>query len=283
MNGMYRPAVLMAVWAGMLFLPSATVWAAPMRIVSLNVCADQLVTMLVPERRIVALSFLSRDPDFSFIADRVERIPITHGSAEEILPLDPDLVIAGVYTTRETVRLLQAHGIPVLELDLPQDFDGIRRQVRELARELDAVAMGEALIADMDERLAAVAVTTGNDRPRALVYQANSFTAGDGTLADAVIEAAGFDNFATRAGLVGYGYLPLEIVVAGHPDLLIAGYGQSGGQSLSEALLRHPALRLGAGRRLAIPSALWACAGPFTVGAVEVLAEARRRPAEGRR
>jgi len=119
------------------------------------------------------------------------------------------------------------------------------------------------------------APTTVGDRS-ALAYQANGFTAGAGTLTDAVLTAAGYRNQAAEAGLVGYGFLPLEHLVADAPDILIAPAAMPGRPSLAEMLLVHPALTALEGHtdRLDVPSALMACGGPFTAEAVRLLSNA---------
>jgi iron complex transport system substrate-binding protein len=66
----------------------------PQRVVSINLCVDELVLRLADRRNIASISWLARDPDNSNVADMAREVPIIHGLAEEIFPLDPDLVIA---------------------------------------------------------------------------------------------------------------------------------------------------------------------------------------------
>ncbi|QJE72173.1 ABC transporter substrate-binding protein [Aerophototrophica crusticola] len=115
------------------------VLAKPQRVVSLNLCTDQVAVLLLPRERIAALSFLALDRELSAVADSAAGLPTVQGMAEEILPLQPDLVLAGSFTTRPTVALLRARGIKVLELGLADDFDAIRAQLRQVA---DALGSG---------------------------------------------------------------------------------------------------------------------------------------------
>src|SRR5438876_1155936 len=103
---------------------------APRRIVSLNLCADQLVMALARPEHIASITWLSRsegDPDLLALA---RRLPANHGSAEEVLAARPDLVIAGRYTTSTTRALLRRAHIPLLETDPVQDCAGIRAVTR---------------------------------------------------------------------------------------------------------------------------------------------------------
>ena len=105
-----------------LVLTGGAATAKPMRIVSLNLCTDQVLVDLVEVRRIAALSFLARDANLSAISARARTIHQVRGAAEEVLSLDPDLVLAGTYTTPATVDLLRRLGrnvtvLPIAEID----------------------------------------------------------------------------------------------------------------------------------------------------------------------
>lgn len=254
--------------------------AGPARVVSLNLCTDQLVLALLPRDRIAALSFLAADPGLSALSGQVGSIPLVQGMAEEVLPLKPDLVLVGTYTTRPTVALLRARGVKVMEVGLVSDFDGIRAQIRNVAAALDVADRGEELIARMDATLAAAGPAVGDTRrPRVLSLAPGAFTAGSGTLSDAVMRAAGLMNYAADKGLSGYGYLPVETVAADPPDLLIANADEKGHPSLNGQMLSHPALSraVPAAARPTVPGKLWTCGGPFTADAVALLAAARQR------
>ncbi|HYD98921.1 MAG TPA: ABC transporter substrate-binding protein [Alphaproteobacteria bacterium] len=246
--------------------------AGPQRVVSLNLCADQFAVLLLEPERIAALSFLSRDPSLSYVAEAAEGFEVTSDEAEDVLRRRPDLVLAGPFAKPQTLRLLRARGIAVHAVGMPQDFDAIAAEIAGVAAALGEEARGAGLIAEMRRTLDA-ARPRDDRRPVALTYQAGGFTAGGGTLSDAVLRAAGWRNFAAESGLSGYGYLGLETVLSGRPDLLIADAGPEGAPSLAEALLAHPALR--GLERMRLPGPLVACGGPFTAQAVALLAAAR--------
>ncbi|MGP1395093.1 MAG: ABC transporter substrate-binding protein [Inquilinaceae bacterium] len=254
------------------------------RVVSLNLCTDQLLVLLADRSAVASVSFVAADPSLSYVADRTAGLALNHGNTEEILPLDPDLVLAGTFTARPAVALLKARGLTIVDVGLAESFDAIRAQTRSVARALGVPERGEALLTAMDARLAATADTAAGPRPSAVLYQANGFTAGAGTLPDAVLNAAGFRNVAADAGLTGYGFLSLERLIAADPDVLVMEDAGAEAPSLAHALLRHPALRdLGAARRpAAIPAGTLACGGPFTAEAVTALADLRQRLETGR-
>lgn len=234
--------------------------AAVSRVVSLNLCTDQLLVLLAPDR-IAALSPLSRDPALSFVAPQAAHLPVVRPSAEAVLRLHPDLVLATNYGAQATVALLTAEGLRVVRLGLPQTFPGIRAQTRRVAALLGVPARGERLVAAMDATLAAVPHRLGH--PTAIALEPRFFTAGPGTLMDAVLRAAGLTN-------VAHGQpLSPEALLRHPPDLLVTQQAPDF-PSLATAALDLPVLRRIP--RRSIPPALTLCAGPFTAQAVALLA-----------
>jgi iron complex transport system substrate-binding protein len=240
--------------------------AKPERVVSLNLCADQFVVALAERGRIAALSPLAADPAFSAVAAEVGGISRVRPIAEEVLPLDADLAIAGPWGGARVAAMLEARGVAVLRLGLAEDFDAILVQLRAVAAALGETARGEALAAAIARDLAAILPRA--EAPRALVWQARGFVPGRGTLPDAVLRAAGLVNAAPFAG---YGFVPLEHLLADPPDLLVTAPA-AGSSSLAEALLEHPALARAAIPRARIDPAWLACGGPQTVRAAAALA-----------
>jgi iron complex transport system substrate-binding protein len=254
-----RILLLSVLCVSALNLPCFAAHAAD-RVVSLNLCTDQMLVLLAP-RKILALSPLARDPALSFVAQEAAHLPIVRASAEAVLALHPNLVLAATFGAQTTLALLEQEGTPVLRVDLPKDFDGIRKQTRLLATVLGAQALGEALLAAMDASLDDL--PRPSRRIRALVWEPRGFTAGPGSLMDAVLRSAGLIN-ASDGRRVG-----LEALLREPPDLLVVPAAPDF-PSLASAQLDHPALA-GVHRR-AIPPALTLCAGPFTAEAAVLLA-----------
>lgn len=257
-------------------LAPATAGAEP-RFASLNVCADQLLLMLADRKEIASLSYHGANPNFSFYWERARGLPVNRGQAEELLAAQPSLVLGGTFSNPATQHLLEKLGTRVLPLDVPSDFAGIRAQTLAVAEALGHPERGRALVAELDRRLAALRADEPERRPLAAVYQENGITAGNGTLVDAVIDAAGYENLAARLGLTSYAALPIESLVLHRPDLLITSLETSDAPSLARHTLDHPALRELAARavQVTIPAPLWVCPGPHTVEAAERLARLR--------
>ncbi|MBI1340867.1 ABC transporter substrate-binding protein [bacterium] len=253
----------------------------PARIVSLNVCTDQLLLKLADPDRIAAVSHLSLSPPDAppDIRALASRHLIVRGLAEEVIPLKPDLVVAGVYGARPTVDLLKRLGYRVVEFAPESNFDDVRATIRSFGAAIGESERAAAMIADMDRRLAAIA-PKADDHGRERVYariSANNWVAGNDTLAAAISAAAGYQTLGGRMGFSGYRNVSLEALVTIRPDLMSLSSPWSDPPSMATEMLRHPALRAVAGRSriIDIPDNLWTCGGPYAVEAAERLAAAQ--------
>ncbi len=266
--------------AGLMFMVCGAARAAPaQRIVSLNLCVDQILVDLVASERIAAVTHLAADPLVSAAPERFRGIAVTHGSAEDVLARDPDLVIAGAYTTPATVDLLRRLGRRVLVVPLPETVDGVRAVIRTIAAAADAGAAGDALVARMDVQIAGVRARVALDeaRPAAVVYQINNYVAGKGTLLDEAMEIAGLHNAGRAMTTLANGQTGLEQIVAAPPDVLVLATKPDAYATVVGDNLRHPALaRVMADRQsLVLPWPLWLCGTQHIATAIEALAAAR--------
>ena len=114
---------------------------AATHVVSLNLCTDQMLVLLAPEK-VAALSPLARDPALSFVARQAAHLPVVRASAEAVLRLHPDLILAAPFGAQTTLALLEQEGVPVSRIDLPRDFDGIRQQTRTAGKCSRRIATG---------------------------------------------------------------------------------------------------------------------------------------------
>jgi iron complex transport system substrate-binding protein len=265
--------VIVAALSAAGLVPAVDAVSKPQRIVSMNLCTDELVLRLADRRNIASITWLSRDPNSSNVADLAQGVPINHGVAEEIIPLKPDLVLAGIYTTRAPVALLKRAGMRIVDADVPRSFEDVRRQYRDIAALLGEEERGEHIIAEMDSNLARLASERPSVPPTAILLNPNGFTVGRGSVIDEVITRAGLENAAVRLGIGEYGQVPLEIITMNPVDVLIVSSYRDGPPAMATDLLRHPVFsRLSDRTRVVvIPDRLWNCSGPALVEAVERL------------
>ena len=263
-------AALLVAIAIMLVPAALSAAGTPKRIVSLNLCTDELVLRLADRSNIASITWLSKDAISANVVDLAADLPVNHGLAEEIIPLDPDLIVAGTFTARTAVAMLKATRFPVTEFGVAHDIADVRLGIRKMAALVGEPARGEALVASFDRRLAEIGTPAPGRRPTALVFNANGFTVGAGTLVDDIMTRAGLDNVAAHMKLGNYSQLPLEIAVRSEVDVLIISARRDGPPSLATALLDHPVLsKLGPKTHIVVlPTNLWSCGGPEVAEAI---------------
>jgi iron complex transport system substrate-binding protein len=254
----------------------AALAAEPSRVVSMNLCTDQLAMLLAAEGQLLSVSHIALDPNVSAMSDAARTYRINSGRAEEIYLMQPDLVLAGSHTSPAALDMLRGLGIRVEVFDAAVSLDGVRDAVERMGDVLHREDAAADMLAAFDARRAALAAE-GGARPRAMLYYANGFTSGAGSLAHEILELAGFRNAAVEAGYDWGMKMPLEVLAVSDPDVVITSVPYPGG-SRAEDVMRHPALRALTGRRAAaaLSDHDWVCGTPFVLRAAERLAALRR-------
>ncbi len=249
----------------------------PQRVVSMNLCFDQLAMLVAQDGQLVSISKLTQDPRGSAMAHQAQDYDTNSGLAEEIYLLQPDLVIAGRFSTSATTAMLQRLGIPVVVFEHASSLDDVRARLFQMGEVLGQQDRAARIVAQFDARLAALQAEV-TKRPRAALYYANGYTNGDRTLAGQILLTAGFANVASEAGLPDGGVLPLEVLAMTQPDAVITGRPHPGA-SRSEEILSHPVVEelRNRTRQGAFSDRDWVCGTPFVLDAIEKTAELRRQ------
>ncbi|WP_018633385.1 ABC transporter substrate-binding protein [Neomegalonema perideroedes] len=252
---------------------------APRRVVSINLCTDQLAMLLAAPGQLISVSMLARDPRSSVMAEEAQALPINHGLAEQVFLLNPDLVLAGTFTSAATVGMLERLGLRVERLAPAYDLEEIAALIRRMGGLLGREAQAEAMAAEFEADLAVLrAGAAESTRPRAALYEANGYAPGEKSLAADLLRTAGFASVAAEFGLDYGGFVPLELLVLAEPDVVIAGRPRAEGAARGEEILVHPALEALRARRgvEVLPDRDWICGLPATLRAAGRLEAARR-------
>ncbi|WP_284125849.1 ABC transporter substrate-binding protein [Parerythrobacter aestuarii] len=236
-------------------------------IVSLNPCADAILAEVTAPGQLKAISHYSHDPASTSMDLAVARhFPVTGGTVEEVLALDPDIVVGSSFMDPATSAAFQRLGIRVETLGIASTVADNEAQVRQLATLAGQPEHGEALVARIDAALAATAFP-GEPTPTVL-WQPGGIVPGEGALVNELMAHTGFASHSAARGLRQADYLSLERMLADPPELLLVAGG--------ERAQHHPALaRLSDMRTERFDANLLYCGGPTIIRAVERLKEIR--------
>lgn len=250
----------------------------PQRIVSLNLCTDQLLMMLAEPQRIAALSYLAQDEGSSVMYEEARKFRVTHAQAEEIFVLEPDLVLVGTFNAASTVAILKRLGKRVEQFSPAQSFADIRKNLQRLGDLIGEREKADALIREFDLELERVRREQLTRKPRAAFYYSNNYTAGDATLANEILQASGMRNIGAELGLSQTTKLPLELLVMANPELIIKDR-DFGPPARAQEVFEHPALAYLQGRsnQTQVADKFMICGAPFTINAVKRLVAARKQ------
>lgn len=246
------------------------------RVVSLSLCLDELVLELVERGQIAAVSALAADPRYSRHWQAAQQLPRHQGLAEQIVALQPDLILAAEYEYGKASQMLQQLGYTVHRYASPTTLADVPTLVRAVARQLGAEARAEKLLqqfaADLQQ-----AKRQNADKPAllALSLAPNGYTPGRRNIKNEVLQLAGYRTVADALDLPMDSELSLEQLVALAPARIFLEEQTGNQDALAHLLLQHPAMRANTASQLVpIRSADWLCPGLGLGAAARSLAEA---------
>ena len=237
-------------------------------IVSLNPCTDAVLAEVAAPGQLLAISHYSKDPASSSMepAD-VARFPATGGTVEEVLALDPDVVVASAFLAPATRAAFEDLGVKVETFGGMATVEESIAQVRQLATLTGNQTAGEALVSRIEFAIGAAA--SSGVPIEAALWQPGGIVPGEASLVSDLLRRTGFASYGAARGMAQADYLSLEQVVADPPQVLLVA-GSERGQS-------HPALDiLPEMRRETFDIRLIYCGGPTIIRAAERLSQIRK-------
>ncbi|HEY8369934.1 MAG TPA: cobalamin-binding protein [Thermodesulfobacteriota bacterium] len=253
--------------------------AAPRRIVSLAPNLTEIVYALGLGDRLVGVT------DFCDYPAEVSRVPrvggVTSPSAERIVSLHPDLVLATTAGNgRDEILALARLGLPVV-VSAPRDVDAVARSFELIGLAAGVPDRGRALASAFRDRIDAVRRRVA-DRPRprtlVVVWPDPIVAAGPSSFVASLLAVAGGVNALSGHGgrfTEQYPTLGVESVLALAPEAIVLAAFPGKTIEALDRLRRYPQLpAVRDGRLAAIPQELLIRPGPRLALAAEALAEA---------
>jgi len=251
------------------------------RIISVGGAVTEMVYALGQQDRLIAVDSTSLYPP------EAQNLPgvgyLRQLSAEPLLALDPDLVLADADAgPPETIRQIKEAGLPFIRFRNEDSPAGVIARLRAIAETLGVSAAGEDLVARLERDFAAAReyVAEQSSTPPVLfllsVGNGAPMAGGRGTAAHAMIELAGGRNAAD--GFQGYKPLTPEAAASLAPDVLLLDSRSLQALGGRDAVLSRPEVAVTpaaqAGRLIDMDGLLMLGFGPRTPQAIRQVAKA---------
>ena len=211
------------------------------RIVSASTIADQVLIEIIEPRRVLAVSRhtlrTQKSPEYR------DKIGVEHArDIETIIELRPDIVFINNFVDRRHVERLKEAGLNVFDLGAMRGLETLLPNIRQLAEVLDVPEKGQALEAELVDRLRMVSAdVTIDERQRGLyvgIHGDRLYGGAAGTSFHDVLLAAGLDDVAAEAGFTGWPAFTNEQLLSLDPPWIITNPGTE------RSLCRHAGLGL---------------------------------------
>jgi iron complex transport system substrate-binding protein len=249
------------------------------RIVSMNVCSDQLLLTLADRDQILGLSRFSHDAWQSWAAGEARRYPILSGGAEDVLVIKPDIVVASLFDKRSTRELLKANGLHLVEFTVPRTLDEVKEQIRQMGDIVQHPDRATAEIARLDGAITRARQAVTDKHYRVLPLSRRGWVSGSDSLVSSLLTETGLLNPAGDLGVAFGGYASLEAIVSLKPDFILVSEAGDRAEDDGRAFLLHPALErfYPPEKRIVLPERLTVCGGVMLAEALDVLTAELKR------
>ncbi len=213
---------------------AVTIAAPPQRIVSLAPSTTEIAYALGLGSRVVAVDTFSDYPAEVKNAPKVNTAPL---NLEQVVALQPDLVLAAGITSKDDVKKLTDLNLTVLVVGAPTTtFDTVIGDIALVGRATGTDTQAKTITDAMKQKLEAVKAKVASAKTKPKVYweldatdPSKPYTPGPGSFIDDIIALAGGVNAAANAKSA-YAQINAEEIVAANPDIVIlsdAAYGIS--------------------------------------------------------
>lgn len=247
-----------------LALYSGVAMAAPLKRLSLDICADYYLASFVGSEGVM---FTRQAKDGFSLPMTIPTDSLSHnGSLEEVIAYAPEQILTSMLSFGDLPQKLQKYPYPTVHIPWATNLV----ELKTLHNRLDEVLKtkkGQKLNAKIDEILQNIPPKTDKNM---LILAPNGFTIKQGTHYDIIFDILGINNYHTGNG---YGMIGIEEILTNPPDMIVTINRSPNRPQLGDSLLQHKALK-----QLGVPiydiSELFTiCPSMELIGAAEKLRE----------
>lgn len=233
------------------------------RIVSLNVCTDELLLQLAEPAQIAGVTRLHHSPLAQAVLKRHSEIARLDSNIESLIKVQPSVVLAGPFSNQLLVEELKRLKVFVMNVAVPRNWNelvAVAEQITELTKQKEKLKRFREQI-EMLKKKKHAPKWKGE---RAVFWSAAGHVAGRRTFEDTILETLGMTNAVKEEG---YAFMSLENLIALNPQIILVTQNSQNKNSWSHDTLFHPALKqaLPNLKYLEISEEAVSCASLYTV------------------
>ena len=240
------------------------------RVISTNVCIDNILINIFGTENVVAVSNLVDDARYSHVRMLDQSIERISFDAETILSLRPSLVLISNFSNQRVVKILKDSGLKIVKVPFATKLSDISQNIQ---------IVGTAIKQQTKAKIAADAIDQhiGNAMPKtgkfALHVASNNYIYGNNSLISDAIRYAGLATSERNRFGNKPGFYNIENIILSKPDyLIIDGADVIDGLNF-EHNRYHPALKMAypPKHRIKIEPKLWSCAHQLTPQIIDII------------
>ena len=257
-KSMMNPVSVLKWLALITLVPVSLSAQASQTILSLDLCTDwMLLKYASPSHKIIYSPLLYQSPPH-WVPDQKK---VHDGSLENILQIDPDLILSGEFNALTLRKRLKQLGQNIISLTMPESVEGIKTYSDQFA---SFVNVNPSLHQDLKLK------NYPPQNKHMLLVGSNGIGTGRATLEHDILKKAGYNNYLNHDG---FSALNLEQLMNYPPDIMLETSQYSDTPSLANLFSNHKALsRIPRGKIDKIQTWRWQCPGPWTLDLVDELA-----------
>ncbi|VAW76176.1 hypothetical protein MNBD_GAMMA12-1841 [hydrothermal vent metagenome] len=256
----------------------------PKRVVSINLCTDELAIQLAKPGQLQAVTFLVKDASSSVHWQAAKSFKSHNNSLEQIVSYQPDLILASQYTPVALLSRLQQLGFRVYVLPIAQSLKQVNANIMAVGRRLGNRERAKQLVIQRQKQINLIKMLLSTENKlKVIVYLPGGLSHSGKGLTSQLIKMAGLQNMASAKGFAGWHSVSIEQLLYWNPDILIVIQSYTQFRSMATELLNHPAIHYFRQQKrvVTIPVQWLSCGSPSSAKILRALSNSRQQYRRG--
>jgi iron complex transport system substrate-binding protein len=248
----------------------------PIRIVPHAVGVAEILWAICPRERLIAFNDLSADPEFSVLAEEVQkrdRIFKTK-QTELIIAYEPDLVFTVFYSGDEFKEKLKQAKIPYFDLGYFGTIESIRSQILLIGRVIGEEGNAEALVKLIDDKIRELRsrIPKARSGVRVLYYDEGGYVPGRSSNFHSICDIIRAVNVGDEQGVKSWSQIDYETLLKWDPEIILVPEGSGMEEQVQSSPMLAHARAVKTGKVFAVPGIYLRVASQYLILSANFLA-----------